>query len=209
MDEQLENLPACPRPYRLGKRQEAQELSRERILDGAREALLDREASTFTMEAVARRAGVSRQTVYNLYGNKGALLLALLARSARGSAVADLPRAFQHPDPLEGLLELIRIFARFWVDGAELTRRIRGLAALDSELGEAMRTLQERRLGGIRGLVARIQAAYDRPVASEAAPTLFMLTGFECYDTLRQNGVAEEDIPDLLIRLARAALKLD
>jgi len=209
MDPQSEKERACPRPYRLGKRQEAQDLSRERVLDGAREALLDQGASTFTMEGVARRAGVSRQTVYNLFGSKGALLHALLERSARGSAIADLPRAFQNPDPLAGLTDFIRIFARFWVGGADLTRRIRGMAALDPELGEAMRTLQERRLGGIRGLVGRIQARYGRPdatVAAEVVPTLFMLTSFECYDTLRQNGVAEERIPDLLVLLARTAL---
>src|SRR5262249_14362315 len=153
---------------------------------------LDPAASAFSIEAVARQAGVSRQTVHNQFGSKGALLLSLLERSARGSAVADLPLVFRNPDPLQGLLEFIRTFARFWVGGAELTRRLRGFAALDPELGEALRSLEERRLWGLRHLVNRLREAHGRPdeaTAAEAIPALFMLTGFECYDTLRRNGV--------------------
>jgi len=212
MDEQSEKDAVCPRRYRLVKRQEALDLNRERILDSARELLLDPAASAFSIEAVARRAGVSRQTVHNQFGSKGALLHFLLERSARGSAVADLPLVFQNPDPLGGLLDLVRTFARFWAGGAELARRLRGFAALDSELGEALRSLEERRLWGIRHLVNRIREAHGRPdeaTAAEAIPALFMLSGFDCYDTLRRYGVAEDEIPALLTRLAQAALRLD
>jgi AcrR family transcriptional regulator len=211
MDKIPEKQLDCPRPYRLGKREEAQERNRARILDAARLVLLDREANAFSMEAVARWAGVTRQTVYNLYGSKGSLLAALMLRSARGTPIMGLAVAFQNPDPLAGLMEFVRTFARFWSGGAELTRRIRGLAALDPELGEAMHGFQERRMGGIRALVSRIQESYGRPDAAdddEAIPAVYMLTSFECYDMLRLSGLPEDEIPELLVRLARAALRL-
>ena len=53
-----------PRPYRMVQRQAAAEENRERILAAARSLLLAEDFSEFTMEAVARKADVSRLTVY-------------------------------------------------------------------------------------------------------------------------------------------------
>jgi len=52
-----------PRAYSPGKRAGQKEATRQRILDAARELLIDDRRQT-AMEAIARRAGVTRATVY-------------------------------------------------------------------------------------------------------------------------------------------------
>src|SRR6185503_1171575 len=51
----------------------------EAILDAALEVLAERGAAA-SMEEIARRAGVSKQTIYNHYGSKADLVRAMCAR---------------------------------------------------------------------------------------------------------------------------------
>src|SRR3569833_1175077 len=71
-----------PRPYRLGRRGEAVDRNRTRMLEAAREILRSEGLPALTMEAVARRVGVSRQTVHNQFGSRIALLEALIDSAA-------------------------------------------------------------------------------------------------------------------------------
>ena len=67
-----------PRPYNLGRRQESAEQTRMRIVEAARELLMASDGfSGFTMEAVARQAGVARMTVYYQFESKVGLLEAV------------------------------------------------------------------------------------------------------------------------------------
>lgn len=56
------------------------ERSRDRILDAAERLILEHGLDGVGMETVAEAAGVSRQSVYNKFGSKGGLLLAMNAR---------------------------------------------------------------------------------------------------------------------------------
>jgi AcrR family transcriptional regulator len=69
----------------------------EAILDAASEVLGERGLAA-PMEAIARRAGVSKQTVYNHYGSKAELIRALVDRRVV-SITASLrePGAEEHP----------------------------------------------------------------------------------------------------------------
>lgn len=74
----------------------------EAILDAAVEVIGERGLSA-PMEAIARRAGVSKQTVYNHYGSKAELVRALMARRvARITAPLRAPGAMDDP---QGVLE--------------------------------------------------------------------------------------------------------
>jgi AcrR family transcriptional regulator len=68
------------------------ERTRARILDAGNRLLLDRGYHGVGLEAVARAAGVTRQTVYDQFGSKSGLLGAMIARSEE---VAGLPRQLQ------------------------------------------------------------------------------------------------------------------
>jgi AcrR family transcriptional regulator len=201
----------CPRSYRLGKRQEAVDRKRVQVLQAARQLLLERGFQNFTMEAVARQAGVTRQTVHNQFGTRASLLEAVLDSAALDGGLYRLPEAFGQPDALKGLEKLVEVFAAFWASDEGLIRRMHGLAALDPEFAAVMDARQERRQRGLEVLVSRIRQQHDLPdegTAQEVVDTLFMLTSFESFEALARPGRRPEEIARILIRLARAALRL-
>src|SRR5205807_9564201 len=123
---------ASPRPYRSVQRQAAAEQTRARIIAAARELLVASDGfSGFTIDAVARQAGVARMTVYYQFGSKLGLLEALFDSLAAGGGLTGLPDAFRRPDPVEALDELIRVFCRFWASDQLVLRRLQALRTLD------------------------------------------------------------------------------
>jgi AcrR family transcriptional regulator len=66
------------RPYRMAARLEAVDSTRERILAAAYELWLERPYDEVTVEAVAKAAGVSRQTVVRQFGTKDELAIAVV-----------------------------------------------------------------------------------------------------------------------------------
>ncbi|MFZ3005325.1 MAG: TetR/AcrR family transcriptional regulator [Phenylobacterium sp.] len=70
----------------------------EAILDAAVEVLGERGLAA-SMEEVARRAGVSKQTIYNHYGSKAELIRALVDRRVADiTAPLEMPGADEHPE---------------------------------------------------------------------------------------------------------------
>src|SRR5207247_5655014 len=128
-----------PRAYRLGRRTAAAQRTRARVLRAARQLLTARAgAEPFSVDAVARRAGVARMTVYHQFGSRRGLLEALFDSFAAGGELpARLAAAFQRPDPLDSLADVVAAFARFWDAGRPWIRRVRALGVLGPGLGEA------------------------------------------------------------------------
>ncbi|MBS0408971.1 MAG: TetR/AcrR family transcriptional regulator [Proteobacteria bacterium] len=84
----------------------------EAILEATSEAIYERGLSV-SMDEIARRAGVSKQTVYNHYGSKSELVRALIARRVDSiTAALEVPGAVERPqdalaDYARALLETI------------------------------------------------------------------------------------------------------
>lgn len=79
-----------------GKRAQGVEERRRLILRAASELIAERDDGSFSMPDLARRAGVSLATPYNLFGSKAAVLARLFDRQVQGFArshdwMADLP----------------------------------------------------------------------------------------------------------------------
>src|SRR5688572_26520085 len=68
------------RPYRMTARAEAMEATAGRILDAAAEVFWERPTDNLSLEEVARRAGVAKQTVLRRFGSKAGLLAAAAER---------------------------------------------------------------------------------------------------------------------------------
>ena len=201
-----------PRPYRLGQRQANTEQTRARILSAARELLMEsRGFSGFSIDAVARQADVARMTVYHQFGSKIGLLEALFDSLASHGGMEQLAGAFQQANPLAALDEYIRVFGRFWSSDRLVTRRIRGLAALDPDFEQAVRSRDEWRRKGLRVIVGRLAEHYGRPATplDEAVDMLYTLIGFECFDTLAGPTRSPEEVTPLVQQLAHAALGLE
>ena len=198
------------RPYRMVKRKAATEGNRERILAAARELLLSDDFSEFSMDAVARKAGVIRPTLYYQFKSKSGLLEQLYDYIARRGHIQELASVFRHGnDPLQHLHGFIRFFINFWNSDRDLIRRLHGLGAIDSEIGEGLRARNERRRNGVRVIVEHYERMYltlppvQKPVAID---TLQMLTSFETFDALAMSGRSLEDVMPILKKLAHHAI---
>src|SRR2546423_88619 len=174
------------RPYRLGRRQAAVDRTRARILRAARALLVSRGSTEFSIEAVARRARVTRVTVYQRFGARTKLLEALFDDLARQGGMWDLADAFRQPDPEAALARVVTTFARFWTAHRPIHRRLRALAALDAGLERTLRARQEWRRQGGRVIVGRLRERSGPAAAAAegAIDALFALTAFETVDLL-------------------------
>jgi AcrR family transcriptional regulator len=201
-----------PRRYRLGRRKEAADQTRERILSAARELLTAEGGfAEFTIDAVAKQAGVARMTVYYQFGSKAGLLEALCDSLALRGGIEQLAGAFQCPEPLEALDEFIGVFCGFWDSERLMARRVVGLAALDPDFEQVVGARQERRREGLRVLLRRVAARHGQPSRkgfAETVDVLHTLTAFPTFDALAGPERGREEVASLLRKLARAALGL-
>ena len=202
-----------PRPYNLGRRAESAEQTRARIVEAARELLMASDGfSSFTMEAVARQAGVARMTVYYQFESKVGLLEAVSDDLARRGQMERLAEAFTQPSAQRALETFVETFARFWSADRVITRRLRALAALDADFAQVVRGRDGWRRNGCAALVGRLSAELGRPppdMRDEAASLLFTIMSFETFDTLAGPDRTPEDVAPLILHLARMALGVD
>jgi AcrR family transcriptional regulator len=99
---------ASPRPTFA---EASRSLLRDSILDAVGELLADRSWSDVTMAAVAERAGVSRQTLYNAFGNRDELAQAYLMREAeRFLAAIEQAVTANSADPRRALASSAELF---------------------------------------------------------------------------------------------------
>ncbi len=198
-----------PRPYRRERRRAAAEETRSRIIRSAI-ALLTAEGGTteFSIDALAKSAGVARMTVYYQFGSKRGLLETIFDTLAAGGLAAELPTAYAESDPVESLNRLIRAFTRFWASERTAIRRLRAQADLDPVVGERLNSRDERRRDGLRTIVGRISTAAGRPnrAAEEIVDILHTLTSFETFDSLSGDKRSEEEVERIVRDLALGAL---
>ena len=103
------------RVYRSPQRAAAAAETRDRILAAAAALLGEAEGiPRFSLEAVAKAAGVTRLTVYNQFGSRSALLEAVFDHLALSAGMGRLPEVMTDADPQAGLRRLIGIFCDFW-----------------------------------------------------------------------------------------------
>ena len=199
-----------PRTYRLGRRADAAERTRARILNAAGQLLAPRaKAREFSLDAVARRAGVARMTVYYQFGSKGGLLEALFDSFAAGGKIGKLiGAAFQRADPLDALDQLVAAFGAFFQQSRAPIRRVRAMAVLDLELERAVAGRDARRREAMRVMVGRLQAAGRLPgeTSDEVIDALQALTSFEVFDALAGKRKTLQDVVPLVQRLCRAVV---
>jgi AcrR family transcriptional regulator len=182
------------RHYRLGRRQVTVDRTRSAILAAARQ-LVSEAGPAPGMGSVARRAGVSRITVYNQFGSKERLLQALEREVAPD---AEEPSADPAADPRDQLRLRIARACAAWAADPALHRQLqaRGRAPEESR--------RDRELAEL--LAGRDQL---RPGCSikEAEDVIGLLASFAAFDRLRGSGRRSPGaVAEILLRLAQAIL---
>src|SRR5260370_5418432 len=135
-----------PRPYNLGKGDVGYSESGARILAAASEILADESGTVdLSMDAIARRADVSRLTVYYQFKSRPGLLEALYDQLASRGNLQRIAEVFHEPDASVALGKLVHIFVGFWSSNPAVIRRLRGMAALCAELAPGLPAPDSRR----------------------------------------------------------------
>jgi AcrR family transcriptional regulator len=199
----------CPRPYRMGKRQAARSETRSRILEAARQLLATDSSTDLSMEAIARKADVSRLTIYYQFSSRAGLLEALYDHLAQRGRMQQMAGVFQAPDMSSAIENMLRTFVGFWSTDPQVMRHLRGMAALDPEIAHGIRSRDARRPGIALEILKRAPAGEHSKSAiaqRRAADVLAMLTSFETYDALARAGHSDAQIVATLTRLARCAM---
>jgi AcrR family transcriptional regulator len=202
-----------PRPYQLGRRKEATEQKRQKILEAARSLLgAPRGLSAFTIDAVAKQAGVARMTIYYQFGSKAGLLESLCDTLAIRGGIHQMREVFCQADPLPALDKFIAVFGGFWDSDRLVIRRLTSLGALDPELERVLRGREERRRQGASALVGRLTETLGRPALQsfhDSVAILHTLTSFEMFDRLAGPKRNPASVIPLVQRLVHAALGLE
>jgi AcrR family transcriptional regulator len=167
------------------------------ILAAARE-LVASGAPDISAGAVARRAGVSRITVYNQFGSRGGLLREL-------AAVAHTRLSGQAPDPSDPRDQLRRRIVdscAHWSASPALFRRLLQVGDLDLEAPHEDRALAER-------LAADDQLRAGCSI-KEAEDVIGAVTSFAVFDRLHKDGRrSQAGVVEILMRLATSVLSID
>ena len=199
-----------PRPYHMARRQAATEQNRLRILEAARELLASPQgAAQFSLEQVARRAGVARMTVYYQFGSFVGLLRGLCDSLAMTGGMSQLADAFRQADPGAALDRFIAVFADFWQSDRAVLRGLGALAVLNPEISQVLQERYGWRRKAVRALLDRLAKQTGRPTRSrihDAADLLYLLTTFSTYDTLASPGRSHSEVTRLIQRTARRVL---
>ena len=199
-----------PRPYRMDRRREITDETRLRIITAAREILSSPEGSVkFSVEAVARQAGVARMTVYYQFGSRRGLLEGICDSLASAGGVHRLATAFDRTDPLQALDEFIAVFMHFWESDRPVRRGLGALAVLDPETAAVLEARSGRRRQGLQVLLGRLAKQTGRPKPKrleDAVDVLYMLTSFHTYDSLAGPTRSVQRVTAMIQELAHRVL---
>lgn len=128
--------------------------NRERLMDAAGELFYREGLHAITADRVADRAGLTKPTIYNLFGSKDALVLETLQR--RGEQIREhiAQRAGKFADPRRKLLEVLEVHAEMLMSegfhGCPLI-----LAAVQAPDSAHARELAQAHKTWLRGLLAQ------------------------------------------------------
>jgi AcrR family transcriptional regulator len=199
-----------PRSYRSPRRAAAATRTRARIVVAAAALLGSRKGiGGFSLEAVARKAKVTRLTVYNQFGSRRALLEAVFDERAVRGGLHRIAEAMAASDPHAGLLQVIAIFCDFWSFDPGALGRLHAAGASDPEFDASVRERNERRRRLLSVLVGRMaEGARLRPRArGDLVDVLFALTSFPFFSQLTAGGQTAAAACGLIQGLAADAVR--
>jgi AcrR family transcriptional regulator len=193
------------KPYRSEVREAAADHTRARIVEAARTLLAGgKDGPAFSLEAVAREAGVTRLTVYNTFESKRGLLEAVFDSMARQGGLFELPLLFTEPNTEKALRHLVSVFCRFWASHGKVFPKFSAVAKLDDEIAESLKQRSERRRQVLTALIGRIASGQDQ---TDLVDVLFALTSFEMFDALSIRRRSDKAVEALIQQLVDDLLK--
>lgn len=178
------------KPYRSDLRDAATDLTRTRIVEASRRLLSGgKNLPAFSLDAVARAAGVTRLTVYNQFESKRGLLEAVFDDIAERGGLFELRSVLAEADAMSSLRGVVAVFCRFWASHDRVLAKLAGMTKLDRDIAASLKQRTERRRQVLTVLVGRLPGVRK---AADLVDILFALTTFETFEALsfRQRSAA-------------------
>jgi AcrR family transcriptional regulator len=171
------------RRYSSAVRDEQARMTRTRIVQAADELFRERGYARATMKDIAERAGVARDTVHSVFGNKAALIPAIvdlrLVPDESVLNVADTPEAravMNEPDPARQLELFADFMTKLNVALRPVFEVMRGAAASEPAVAEKLVILEKSRMANMRRYVGWFAERGPLRVSTDsAAETLFTI----------------------------------
>ena len=162
----MAHVKPLPRSYRSELRDRQAASTRQAVLSAARELFLSQGYGATTIEQIARRAGVSKPTVFSAVGNKQEVMAALRTVALRGddeaATVAEREpwqRVLAEPDPGRAVALEVAHLSELWSRWAELKEVLRGAASSgEPVLRELWATGEQQRLLAAQRFVTALAA---------------------------------------------------
>jgi AcrR family transcriptional regulator len=179
------------RRYDNESRQIQSEETRQRIVQAARDLVVERGYRATTVAQIAAKAGVHVDTVYALVGRKPLLLRELIEQAISGTdrAVAAQDRDYVKAmraaaDPVRKLTIYARAMREIQVRMAPLMLALRDASATEPEAKKVWREISDRRAANMRRLVEDLEAAGGLRAGlsiDEAADVIWATNSSELY----------------------------
>jgi AcrR family transcriptional regulator len=191
------------RAYKSLTRQRQAHETRRRIIEATRQLLETKGYAGMTIEAVARQAEVSVQTVYAVFGSKTGILAELLNQATFGAEYEDIvQQTLEEKDPetrLRGAARIARQIHDAQRAGFDL---LRGAGVVAPELARLEQERERIRYERQEQMIVSLRSAKRlRPDLSPrtARDILWTLTGCDVYRMLvRERGWSSEKYQDWL-----------
>jgi AcrR family transcriptional regulator len=206
--------------YNNSRRAERARESRRKVLDAAHRLLLAEGFAGMRLTEVAEAAGVSVETVYKQFRNKGGLLKAAydvrLAGDDEPVPLGERPEYLaiaEAQDPIEKVRRYAAIGKSISERTGPLTARVLECRGADPDVEEFARTIEAERLVGATAFVSHLEASGAlRPGlgADRARDELWVLISPEVWAQLVQRrGWRHEQYEAWLVEAVSAALLAD
>jgi AcrR family transcriptional regulator len=195
------------RPYRSPQRAAAADETRARLVAAACTLLSGgKDSPAFSLDGVAREAGVTRLTVYNQFQSKRGLLEAVFDDLARQGGLSELPQVFAEADPDKAIRRFVTVFCRFWTAHAAILPKFGAVTKLDDEVAASLHARSERRRHALTVLVGRL-VADDGGKNVDLVDLLFGITSFDMFAALSERNRGPAAVEALVQDLVEQTVK--
>jgi AcrR family transcriptional regulator len=194
--------------YRARARSKRSDATRERIMSAVRDLLEEGSFHESTVEQVADRAGISRATLYQHFGSRLELVDAICDTFAVNPALLAIRGSVELDDPGAALAETIAGAVRFWSSEDSVLAQLYGVTAIDPAAQALVDRQRSDRRGELERLVRHLRRTGALPARDErrALALLLVLTSYETFRELRQAGLRDRELTQMLQETARAQL---
>ncbi|MCC6831465.1 MAG: TetR/AcrR family transcriptional regulator [Thermoleophilia bacterium] len=199
------------RSYEQRLRAETAAQTRRRILESLCAHLRRTPSERVAVDRVARDAGVSRSTVYLIFGDRGGLFDAVGTDLLERGGFADVLTAVEDANAGNALRQFLRATVGMYAANRDVLRTLYSMAQLDPDtVGGAITRMEAGRLFGVQQIAARFGLngdLRDGVTVEDAADILWLTSSFDGFDLLfHRRGRDVESVAELLIRCAAPSI---